>query len=186
MVSLSALWLPIVVSAVAVFFASFILWAASPFHKGDYKRLPNEDAILETLRKNSIPPGQYVFPCSENHKEARTPEMMKKYEQGPVGFMVLRAAGPMNMVKPMIQSILYNLVIGIFLAYLAGVVLPAGTLYLKVFRVVGTAGILAYAGGLFYQAIWFWRPWKAVGKEVVDAVVYGLLTAGVFGWLWPR
>jgi len=23
-------------------------------------------------------------------------------------------------------------------------------------------------------------------KEVVDGLIYGLLTAGTFGWLWPR
>jgi hypothetical protein len=186
MVSLGALWLPIIVSAVFVFFASFLLWAVLPFHKGDYRGLPNEAGILEVLRNQGIPAGQYMFPFCRDHKEAKTPEMTKKIEQGPVGFMVIRPSGKISMSLPMIQSVAYNLIVAVFVAYLAGVTLSAGAPYLRVFRVVGTAGILAYCGALFYQAIWFWRPWKAVWKEVVDGVIYGLLTAGVFGWLWPR
>jgi hypothetical protein len=28
--------------------------------------------------------------------------------------------------------------------------------------------------------------WGTTIKEVIDGLVYGLLTAGTFGWLWPR
>jgi hypothetical protein len=29
-------------------------------------------------------------------------------------------------------------------------------------------------------------PWSHVPGRVFDGVVYALLTAGVFGWLWPH
>ena len=38
--SLAALWLPILLSAVIVFVVSSILHMALPFHKNDYRQLP--------------------------------------------------------------------------------------------------------------------------------------------------
>ena len=35
------------------------------------------------------------------------------------------------------------------------------------------------------DAIWFGRPWSSAWKVLGDALLYGLMTAGVFGWLWP-
>jgi hypothetical protein len=29
-------------------------------------------------------------------------------------------------------------------------------------------------------------PWSIVLKESFDGLIYSLLTAGTFGWLWPR
>lgn len=43
MVTLSALWLPILLSAVIVFVASSIIHMAIPIHKNDYRQLPDED-----------------------------------------------------------------------------------------------------------------------------------------------
>src|SRR6266851_8791731 len=43
MVSLSALWLPIVLSAVIVFVASSIMYMLLPYHRSDYRKLPEED-----------------------------------------------------------------------------------------------------------------------------------------------
>lgn len=186
MVALSALWLPIVVSAVFVFFASFVIWTISPLHKSDMKGVPDEGAFLEAVRKQSLAPGMYMFPFCKDMKEMGQPEMIKKFEQGPVGRMIIRSSGKPSLGRPMVFSFIYNLIVALFVAYLAGRTLASGTPYLAVFRVVGTATILAYAGGIFYSAIWFGRPWSVVWKEVFDGVVYGLLTAGVFGWLWPR
>ena len=58
--------------------------------------------------------------------------------------------------------------------------------YLAVFRLTGTVAWLAYGTGIIPDAVWFGRPWSAVVKHLIDALAYGLLTGGVFGWLWPR
>ena len=47
---LADLWLPIVLSAVLVFVVSSILHMVIPIHKGDYKKLPGEDQVLESMR----------------------------------------------------------------------------------------------------------------------------------------
>ena len=45
MVSISALWLPILLSAVIVFVASSIIHMVLPVHRGDYRKLPEEDRV---------------------------------------------------------------------------------------------------------------------------------------------
>ena len=57
----------------------------------------------------------------------------------------------------------------------------------RVFDVIsGTVAFLAYAGGHLPDAIWWGKPFSNAWKEVLDGLIYGLLTAGAFGWLWPR
>ena len=36
------------------------------------------------------------------------------------------------------------------------------------------------------NSIWWGKPWRNTCLEALDGVLYGLLTAGSFGWLWPR
>src|SRR5688500_4401764 len=50
MTELSALWLPMVVSAVFVFIASSITHMGPFWHRSDYPRLTNEDRVLDALR----------------------------------------------------------------------------------------------------------------------------------------
>jgi hypothetical protein len=78
------------------------------------------------------------------------------------------------------------LLIGFFVAYLAAHTVSAGTDYLAVFRVVGTAAFLAFGLGPLANVIWKGYPTSFVLKEVIDGLIYALLMAGTFGWLWPR
>jgi hypothetical protein len=80
---------------------------------------------------------------------------------------------------------LYALVISVLVAYLAGRTVDPTEDYKAVFRVAATAGILAYSFGALYSAIWGLRPWSAAWRDFLHGVVYGLLTGGPFGWLWP-
>jgi hypothetical protein len=185
MVPLTALWLPIVLSAVIVFFASFVMHMLLTYHRSDYQKLPDEDKILDAVRPANLKPGLYMFPfCT--HQEMKSPAAIEKFKRGPVGHMTIIPSGPPNMPKYLIQWFIYCLVIGFFVAYLTGSTLPPGVHYLKVFRVAGTAGFLAYGLGHLSNGIWKSQPWSSTIKEVIDGLVYGLLTAGTFGWLWPR
>lgn len=185
MVSLSALWLPIVLSAVIVFIASSILHMLLPYHHGDYRQLPDEDKVLPSLRAAGVNRGLYVFPYT-THKEMKSPAMVEKYKQGPVGMMILFPNGPVAMGKFLGLWFGYCLIVAFFVAYLAAHTVAPGTHYLAVFRVVGTAAFLAYGLGPLANVIWKGYPWSFVIKEVIDGLIYALLTAGTFGWLWPR
>ena len=70
MVGIVQLWLPIVLSAVIVFVISSIIHMASPWHKGDYPRVPNEDQLRSALRPLGIPPGDYMVPRCASHAES--------------------------------------------------------------------------------------------------------------------
>lgn len=185
MVSLTALWLPVVLAAIIVFIASSLIHMLLPYHRSDYKKLGDEEKVLTALRGASLTPGLYIFPHT-THKEMKSPATIEKYKQGPVGMMTVFPSQPPAMPKFLGLWFLYCLVIGIFVAYLTGHTVAAGANYLVVFRVAGTAAFLAYGLGHLSNGIWKGQPWSVVVKEVFDGLLYGLLTAGTFGWLWPR
>ncbi len=185
MVPLASLWLPILLSAVFVFVASSLMHMLLPYHRNDYGRLPDEDKILPVLRAAAPKRGLYVFPyCT--HKDMKSPALLEKQKQGPVGFMTILPCGPPAMPKFLIQWFVYCLLIGFFVAYLTAHTVASGANYPVVFRVVGTAAFLAYGLGQLSNGIWKGQKWSVTIKEVIDGLVYGLLTAGTFGWLWPR
>ncbi len=179
---LSALWLPIVLSAVIVFVASSIMHMVLPYHRSDYKKLPDEDKVLAGLRGANLTRGLYVFPfCTP--KEMKSPEAIAKYNQGPVGMMTIFPSGPPFMPKFLGLWFGYCLVISFFVAYLAAHTMATGSYYLAVFRVVGTAAFLAYGLGTMSNGIWRGAPWSFVIKEVIDGLVYALLPGGPWGGL---
>jgi hypothetical protein len=185
MVSLAALWLPIVLSAVIVFVASSIMHVLLKYHQSDCHQVPDEDKFLALLRPANLKRGLYVFPYFLP-KYMKSAAAVEKYKQGPVGFMTIMPSGPPAMPKFLVQWFVYCLLIGFFVACLTGRTLPPGANYLAVFRVAGTAAFLAYGLGHLSDGIWKGQTWSMTIKEVIDGVVFGLLTAGTFGWLWPR
>jgi hypothetical protein len=185
MVPLAALWLPIVLSGIIVFVASSIMHMVLPYHRSDYSKLPDEDKVLGALRGAGLARGSYIFPHT-THKDMKSPEMAEKYKQGPVGMLTVFPTGPVNMGKFLGMWFGYCLAIGFFVAYLAAHTVTIGAPNLVVFRVVGTAAFLAYGLGHISNGIWKGQLWSVTIKEVFDGLIYGLLTAGVFGWLWPR
>ncbi len=140
---------------------------------------------LATLRSLNLKRGLYVFPfCT--HKEMKSPAVQEKYKQGPVGFLTILPSGPPAMPKFLGLWFLYTLLVSFFAAYLTAHTVASGTSYLAVFRVVGTAAFLAYGLGVLPSAIWKGQTASTTIKELIDGLIYALLTAGTFGWLWPR
>jgi hypothetical protein len=184
MVPLASLWLPILVSAVIVFLASWIIHMFLPHHRSDFAKLPQEDALLDALRP--IAPGTYMAPHANTPAQMKTPEYVEKRKRGPMVMLTLSAGGDLGMGKALSQWFVYLLVISLFAGYLACHVVASGAPYLAVFRIVGTASFMAYALGHAHQSIWYRQAWSTTAKYVFDGLVYSLLTAGVFGWLWPR
>ena len=184
MVVLSSLWLPILLSTVFVFIASFLMWVVLPHHKSDWKEAPDEEGLRRAANEGGLPPGQYVIPYCVDTKEMNSPEMVEKYERGPNVFLTVKPPGKPGMGKNLVLTFIYYLVISIFIAYLAGNTLAPDADYLSIFRVTGTAGVLAHCAAVIPNAIWFGRTWSSALKEVGDGIVYALLIAGTFGWLW--
>ncbi len=185
MLMLTELWAPTIVSALGVWFTNSLVYAALPHHKSDFKPLPNEDAARKALKPQNIPAGQYNVPNLPSYHDARKPEYIRKFEEGPVAFITVLPRGIQSVGKSLGLSLLYYLMVSTLVAYLAGVTLSAGTPYLSVFRITATTAWLAYGWGIVPEAIWFGRPWKAIVKHLADSLLFALVTAGIFGWLWP-
>ena len=181
---LTALWLPILLSAVFVFVVSSILHMAIPHHKADHKGLPGEANVLAAMRAESVPPGDYMFPFCNSMKEMGSEEMLAKFEQGPVGFMTVYS-GPPAIGKSLLQWFLYSLLISVFAAYLTNLAHAPGTDAMAVFRTSGTVAVLAYATASIPNSIWKNLAWGTTMRFVFDGILYGLATGAAFGWLWP-
>jgi hypothetical protein len=186
MVPLSALWLPILLSAVIVFVASFVLHMLVPLHRNDYRPLPAEDDVMGALRAFNIPPGDYVFPRPASPSAMNAPEFVEKMKKGPVAVMTVMPSGPPSMGKNLAQWFAYCVLVSVFAAYIAGRSLGVGAHYLEAFRFAGTVAFAIYGLYSLPQSIWFQRSWGSTLRYAIDGLVYGLLTAGTFGWLWPR
>lgn len=187
MVGIFALWLPIVLAAVLVFVASSVIHMFLGYHKGDYRKPPNEDALMDALRSAGVPPGDYMFPCAEGDPAIMKSEEFKaKVAKGPVGIMTIMPPNAMGAMGPQLtQWFVYCLVVSLFTAYVGELALDAGAGYMAVFRVTGTAAFGFYALAAWPHSIWYKLAWGTTLKGTFDAFVYGMLTAGVFGWLWP-
>lgn len=175
--------MPIVVSAVLVFFASSIFHMALPFHKGDYLKLPDEAKATEAL--TGVPPGQYMIPYCGSMDEMKSPEMQERMKTGPMG--TIRLTGPFSMGRNLGLMFVFNLVVSVFVAYLGYHTLPMPReTYLEVFRVTGVAAVMAYVFGWIPSMIWYGGTRSSFWAYLFDGVMYGLVTAGTFAWLWPK
>jgi len=183
---LITLWAPILLSAVFVFVVSSIIHMLLTYHQTDFKKLANEDVVMEALRKCNIPPGDYLVPCAGTAKAMKSPEYVEKMTKGPVAVMTVIKSGVPKMGGSLVLWFLYCVVVSIFAAYIGIHAAPAGTHYLTVFRFVGCAAFMGYSLALLQSSIWYKRNWGATLRSMFDGLIFALVTAGTFGWLWPR
>lgn len=185
MVSIMSLWLPILLSAVFVFVASSIIHMFLTYHKSNVKKVPNEAGVMDALRPFNIPPGDYMLPLCGGTKEMSSPEFTEKLKKGPVVAMTVFPNGPFSMTGSLILWFLFAIAVSILAAYISSRALPGVTQYLEVFRFAGTTAFIGYSFALLHDSIWYKRSWATTFKFMFDGLIYGLLTGGTFGWLWP-
>jgi hypothetical protein len=180
-----SLWLPGVVSAVAVWIVSAVLHMVIKYHKADYKQLAAEDAVAGALRAAAPSPGVYPIPYCADPSQMKDPAMRKKYEDGPVALLSVMRSGPPSMGKYLGQWFLFCLLVSFVTAYVARHTLDFHTPGLKVLQITGTVAFIAYGFGYFVDSIWQAIPWSNSLRGLIDAAVYALTTGFVFHLLWP-
>lgn len=185
MVPLSSLWIPILASAVFVFIASSIVHMVLRYHQNDYKALPQQDAVLDALRPFNIAPGDYMAPRPSSTAEMKTPEFLDKIKRGPAFAATFFPPGQWNMGPQLMQWFLFSVLVSVFAGYVAGRTLPPGTEYIVVMRIAGTVAFAGYCLAYIPQSIWYKKNWGTTLRNMADGLLYGLLTGGTFGWLWP-
>lgn len=181
---LSALWLPILLSAVFVFLASSILHMVFKYHQKGCTELPAEDGVRAAMQARTAAPGFYPIPYCEM-KDMCNDDVKAKFEQGPVAYITVLPNGMPSMGRSLSQWFVLTLGIGIFVAYIAHLTMPAGTVAQMIFRVTGAIATLAYCVGPIQDSIWMGQPWKSCRNFLFDGLVYGLTTGATFAWLWP-
>ena len=163
MVTIASLWLPILVAAVLVFVASFILHMVLPFHRSDYRPVPSEDAVMDALRPFNVAPGDYMVPCPRGPNALQQPEFIAKVKKGPVLMMTVRRPD-LGMGRQLAAWFVFCIIVGILSAYVTSRALPAGAPYLEVFRFSGTVAFIAYCVAQWENTIWYSRPWTRTAK----------------------
>jgi hypothetical protein len=186
MVSLTSLAIPILVSAVLVFVASALIHMVLGYHRNDVRRLADEDGVLDALRRLDIRPGDYAAPHAGSAQGMKEPQFAEKMRKGPLVLMTIARGEEPSMAKSLSLWFLYTILVSLLTAYAASLVLPPGTAYRAVFRVVSTVAFMGYSLALLQHSIWYRRSWATTVRSVFDGFVFALLTAGTFGWLWPR
>lgn len=180
-VVVTSLWLPILLTSVALFFLSFVAWTISPHHKPDWRGLPDESAFGEALSGLDLKPGNYAFPHFKTNAEMKSPEFAERQKRGPNGTLQLWD-GPCNMGAALVCQFLFFLAVSFCLAYLTTLGPKAGADFMTVFRFVGTAGFLTYTAASVPSSIWFN---VRLPGYVIDGVLYGLATGLIFAYFWP-
>ena len=185
MTCILSLWLPVLLSAVLVFVASSVIHMLLTYHVGDAGPVPDQEKAADALRGLEIPPGDYAIPRASSMKEMNTPEFAEQLKRGPVVFLTVLPNGLLNVGRSLGQWFVYCVVVGAVAGYTAGLTLAPGAEYGLVFRVVGIVAFAGYALAIPQSTIWWYRSWRFTLLTMFDGVIYALLTAGTFGWLWP-
>jgi hypothetical protein len=183
MIPLTSLWLPILLSAVFVFVASSIIHMVLGYHANDFVATPDEERIRVALR--DMPPGDYVVPHAASAAAMKDPEFQRKMREGPAAFMTVAPAGDWNMGRSLGLWFVYCLIVSLFAAYIASRALGPDAYYLDVFRFAGATAFIGYSMALWQHVIWYRRSAIPALKSTFDGLIFALLTAGTFGWLWP-
>ncbi len=185
MISITELWLPILLTSAVVFFASAIMWMLLPHHKKDIQFLKDsEDEYLNTLGKLNLKPGLYMYPGCDS-ADMKTDEGKAKWNAGPWGTHIVHPGKPnfgMNLLK---AFVVYSL-ITVMVAYITGLSVRAGADYMHVFRVAGTTAILGHCMGGLVNDTFIGKPTRFILTSFLDGFVYAMITAGILASMWPK
>ena len=186
MVPIMSLWLPILVSAAFVFIVSSLVHMVFTYHFKDFKKATDEDKLMDALRGFNLAEGEYFLPFAGSREVFNSPEYREKMKKGPGAIMSVWQSAAAGMGRNLVMWFVYCIVVGIFAAYVAGRALGPGAQYLAVFRFAGVTAFCCYTVAHWQDTIWFKRSWRRTITGAIDGLLYALVTAGTFGWLWPR
>jgi len=98
---------------------------------------------------------QHVLPYCLDPSDLKNPEVKQKFDDGPLAYITMMPNGVPAMGPKLIGMFVYFFVVAIIANNIA----------------------------LVPESIWFDRPWSMTAKNFLDALIYSVLTGGVFGWL---
>lgn len=186
--AISEYWLAIIVSSIAIWLASSLLWAVLPWHRKDYSKLINQTDVQDALGKTMPTPGLYSIPFMSTIKEMEHAEIKTMIDKGPLALITILPADTFNMGKRLSLWFLLNLAIASIIAILIeittlGIPVDDHRHFGVVIHIAGLVTLLTYGGAYITEGIWFSRTWKVVAKYLVDALIYAVITTICFVYL---
>jgi hypothetical protein len=183
-VAISQIWLAILIASVSVFFASAIMWMVLPHHKKDMLFLKDKEAgFIDSLKTLNLAPGLYMYPGCDQ-KDMKDEAVKAKWNAGPWGTLIVHPCKP-TFGKNLAFAFFAYALITVFVGYITGLSMPAGSDYMEVFRVAGTTAILGHCMGGLVNDVFIGRPRRFIITNFFDGVVYALITAGIIASMWP-
>jgi hypothetical protein len=178
--------LPVLVAALFVFVSSSLIHMVFKWHNSDYARLDDEDAVRAAVRASAPKPGQYMIPYCGDMKAMQAPEMQAKWKEGPVAMLHVMRNGLPNMGPTLGKWFALNVIVAALVAHVIyssmGIAIIDGH---RLFHVAALTSFLAYATGSVTSGIWKAQTASSVAKDLLDALIYGLVSGAAFCWLWP-
>ena len=184
MVTVTSLWLAILVSAILVFVVSSIIHMGPFWHRNDYPKTPDEDGLMNAVRPFNLPVGDYFVPRASSGADMKNPTFIEKMNRGPILAITVRPPGPPAMAGSLAKWFVYCVIVSLFVAYVVTRALPPGAGYLKVHQIAGSVAFAAYAFAVWPISIWYGRGLRLACWETVDALIFAMLVGGTFGWQW--
>lgn len=187
MTLLLPLWLPILLSAAAVWVVATVLGMPFWHHKNDFIGLPRqqEEEVMAALRASGVRPGNYVFPDFRTREAMESDAVKDALARGPVGHLSVWKT-PLTMGDKLLATCLVHLVVSILIAYVTRLAVPGAASFAKVFQVAATAGVLAYCFAFIPSALWWGSYKRTIVANVLDGLVFAAIIGSIFGSLWPK
>ena len=184
-VSLLSLWAPILLGTLLAWVASALIHMLLKYHNADHRALPNEAEVAAAIAAGRPSPGIHTLPHCSDMKQMGDPALQQRFRDGPVAVVTVMRPGLPAMGKLMLQQILYFLFGTALVGFCATLALPPGASYLVVFHFVAVVGFLAFGWAVIPYSIWYGHPWATSARYLLDGLIYALVIAGCYGWLWP-
>ncbi len=182
---LPALWLPILVSAVAVFIASSLVHMVFKWHNSDYRALPNEDDAAAVLRAGNLSPGMYHMPHCVDMKDLQREDVKARFRAGPIALITVLPNGEPKMGTSLRNWFILNVVVSVIAGAITVQSLGLEVDHGRAGHLAGLIAFLTYGGACVQQSVWMGKPWLSTFKDLLDAFIYGTVVALSFMFLWP-
>lgn len=184
-ITLMQLWLPILLSGIFCWFASALIHMLIKYHNFDYKKLSNEEQVGDALREGNPKPGLYHMPHCTDMKEMNNETMQAKFKKGPIAMISVFENGMPPMGKLLAQQLAFFLGGCFLIAYVATLSVTPSVEFIVVFRFIMIISFITFGYGLIPESIWMGRPWATCLRYLLDALIYAVIVAATFAWLWP-
>ncbi len=170
-----------ILGGILVFNWGYVAHMVLPLGEMACHQIPDEAAVISTVRTTIKEPGFYLFPGIETSKHPSESEMQawqEKAKKGPVGVLIVRPQGGEGMTPLTLGTEFGTNIVSALLAALVLSQVRAGASYWTRVGLVTLMGLFAFVTVIVPYWNWYSFPADFVTSEVIEHTV-GWLLAGL-------